>query len=254
VVRELQDRVKPRHWQVALKRRMYRTADRVAAETGADVLVTGDSLGQVSSQTLGNLPAIDAAAERPLLRPLCGLDKAEIIAEAKRIGTAPLSERVQETCTLAGHKPAVTSSPGKLDRIEADLDDRQLDRLVAERRVLDVTSLGPEDLRRPYLFTDRIPDDARVIDCQPAHMYRAWHVPGAEHWEVRALAENFRRLPRGETYVLYCTFGTQTPALAEVMQQAGYDAYAFADGLSRVQQAVDGRAAADVRAPQDAAE
>ena len=72
-------------------------------------------------------------------------------------------------------------------------------------------------------------------------MYNAWHAPGAEHWDADRLARLYKRLPREETYVLYCTFGTQTPVLAELMQQAGFDAYAFRGGLSRVQQHIDRR-------------
>ena len=94
---ELRARVKPGKWQVVLKRQMYRAACRVAEETGAEALITGESMGQVSSQTLGNLQAIECVADRPVLRPLIGWDKTEIIAEAQRIGTAPLSERVRET-------------------------------------------------------------------------------------------------------------------------------------------------------------
>ena len=74
-VGELQKRVTPRYWQVVLKRLMYRAAERVAGEIGADAVVTGESLGQVSSQTLRNLRAIEAVATLPVLRPLVGFDK-----------------------------------------------------------------------------------------------------------------------------------------------------------------------------------
>ena len=106
-VRDLQSRVTPRYWQVVLKRLMYRAAEQVGSEVGADALVTGEALGQVSSQTLRNLRAIEAAVTLPVLRPLVGFDKEEIIRIAKRIGTAALSARVREYCAIlegqAGH-------------------------------------------------------------------------------------------------------------------------------------------------------
>ncbi len=69
------------------KRRMYRLAAALAAEVGALGIVTGESLGQVASQTLDNLAVLDPAVDVPVYRPLIGLDKEEIIAIARRIGT-----------------------------------------------------------------------------------------------------------------------------------------------------------------------
>ena len=67
-----------RFYFVLTKRLMVRLADALADREGADVLITGENLGQVSSQTLPNLRAIDAVARHPVLRPLIGLDKQEI--------------------------------------------------------------------------------------------------------------------------------------------------------------------------------
>jgi thiamine biosynthesis protein ThiI len=239
-VRQIREHVRSDHWQLVLKRVMYRAARRVARETGAECLVTGEMLGQVSSQTLTNLAAIDTGETPPVLRPLAGMDKDEIMAEATRIGTAPLSERVRELCHLDA-RPVVKTTRARLDRQTARLDLDALDAAVDDRRVIDLNAVGAAEMREPYLFTDTIPADARVIDCQPPHMYNAWHAPGAEHWDADRLAQLYKRLPRDETYVLYCTFGTQTPVLAELMQQAGFDAYAFRGGLSRVQQHVERR-------------
>jgi thiamine biosynthesis protein ThiI len=222
------------HWQLVLKRQMYAAAEAVAAETGAQVLVTGEALGQVSSQTLSNLAAIETGTTPPVLRPLVGMDKPDILAEAARIGTAPLSARVREFCALDA-KPVVRTTRARVDRQAARLDPEALSRAVAARRVLDLNRIGAGEMREPYLFTDIIPRDATVIDCQPPHMFKAWHAPGAEHWDPDRLVRLYKRLPRERSYVLYCTFGTQTPVLAEVMQQAGFDAYAFRGGLSRVQ-------------------
>ena len=72
---------------------MLRVATRVAEEVGAVAIVTGDSLAQVSSQTLQNLFVIDKVSQMPILRPLIGLNKEEIIAIAKKIGTFEISSR-----------------------------------------------------------------------------------------------------------------------------------------------------------------
>lgn len=101
-VRErLIDEVDPRYRQVRLKELMLTGADRIAAQEGLAALVTGEALGQVSTQTLGNLALIDRAAERPVLRPLAGDDKDDIVEQARRIGTFDLSARSREVCDLS---------------------------------------------------------------------------------------------------------------------------------------------------------
>jgi thiamine biosynthesis protein ThiI len=79
VVDELKREVRPALLQVALKRRMYRVANRIAGARKADAIVTGEAVGQVSSQTLANLRAIDAVSRRPVLRPLVGMDKEDCL-------------------------------------------------------------------------------------------------------------------------------------------------------------------------------
>lgn len=119
---------------LAQRRLMMRVASRLGEQIGAQALVTGDSLGQVSSQTLANLVAVEAAAELPLLRPLLGWDKTEIIGEAERIGTAEISVLPDEDCCtlfaspLAETKADVTA----LDRIDHRLElDPIVDDLIA---------------------------------------------------------------------------------------------------------------------------
>lgn len=83
------------------RRLMFSVANRLAAVQGARALVTGESLGQVASQTLENIQVIDAVAEYPVLRPLIGSDKQEIITEAQRLGTYEISiQNHQDCCTL----------------------------------------------------------------------------------------------------------------------------------------------------------
>ena len=68
------------------RRLMVRIAERIARSEGAKALVTGDSLGQVASQTLANIACVDDAASMPVLRPLIGDDKQEIVTQAQRSG------------------------------------------------------------------------------------------------------------------------------------------------------------------------
>ena len=83
---------------VIYRRMMLRIAERIARDTRARALVTGEVIGQVASQTLENLTVIAAAAGMPILRPLIGMDKEEIIAEAQRLGTYEISIIPDQDC------------------------------------------------------------------------------------------------------------------------------------------------------------
>jgi tRNA uracil 4-sulfurtransferase len=115
----------PSSLRVLLYRRlMVRVAEGLAARDGALAVVTGESLGQVASQTLENMAAVGAVATLPLLRPLVGTDKVEIIDEARRVGTYDVSASAhQDCCTLFEPRdPATHASAAELDEAEAAYD------------------------------------------------------------------------------------------------------------------------------------
>lgn len=113
---------------IAQRRLMLKTAEEVAHRVHAGALITGDSLGQVSSQTLQNITAQDHAVQMPILRPLIGMDKSEIIAEARRIGTLEISELPDEDCCtlLAPRRPETRAKIEDLKQIERRLDAEDL--------------------------------------------------------------------------------------------------------------------------------
>ncbi len=119
---------------VAQRRLMLKTGAAMARKVRAAALVTGDSLGQVSSQTLTNITALDDAVELPILRPLIGLDKTEIISEARRIDTLALSELPdQDCCSLLTPRQVETRARIEdLRRIEARLDADDLAQELAD--------------------------------------------------------------------------------------------------------------------------
>jgi len=109
---------------ILYRRMMMRIAERLAEADGAKALVTGDSLGQVASQTLENLAAVGAVATVPLLRPLIGLDKTEIIEASQQLGLFETSSApCQEACVLFEPKrPATKARIVDCERAEAALD------------------------------------------------------------------------------------------------------------------------------------
>jgi len=121
--------------QVLSQRRlMVRVATALGERLGADALVTGDSLGQVASQTLPNLAVVEEAAGLPLLRPLIDRDKAEIVEMARELGTYDISILPDEDCCqLFSSKLAATRGhPDDLKRIERTADIEELVEQLAE--------------------------------------------------------------------------------------------------------------------------
>ncbi|MET7638441.1 tRNA uracil 4-sulfurtransferase ThiI [Streptomyces sp. NPDC005438] len=124
---------------VGQRRLMVRTASELARRLGAEALVTGDSLGQVASQTLSNLATVEDAATLPMLRPLIGFEKQEIINEAERIGTAEVSVLRDEDCCqlLAPRSAAVRSRLTEVRKLERRLEVEELvDELLEGVRTL----------------------------------------------------------------------------------------------------------------------
>jgi len=123
IQREVVLSVPPRARVVVYRRLMVRIAEALARQTGAHALVTGESLGQVASQTLQNLARIDEAATLVILRPLIGMDKHEITAQAQALGTFEISvEPDQDCCTLFVPKhPATRMAPEEVQGLEERL-------------------------------------------------------------------------------------------------------------------------------------
>ena len=108
---------------VIYRRLMMRIAERIAGLNRAQALVTGEVVGQVASQTLENMANIDTVVSLPVLRPLVGMDKEEIMAEAQRLGTFPISIIPdQDCCTLfTPRHPATKAKRYEVERAEAGL-------------------------------------------------------------------------------------------------------------------------------------
>ena len=154
--------MEPRLRQVVLKRAMYRAGTLLAEELGADALVTGESLGQVSTQTLRNLAVAEEAAGVPLIRPLIGMDKEEIIARARRIGTHDASERVREHCHISTGRVETAARLRDVVTAEHRVDEAFVAGAVRDRRTVGVRSWRPGP--PPAHVAAEVPEGAVVVD------------------------------------------------------------------------------------------
>jgi len=114
---------------VFCKRMMVRYAEKIAKNEEADAIVMGDSLGQVASQTLQNLRVIDLAVKMPILRPLIGLDKEDVVKIARKIGTYELSILPFGGCVAVPNRPATRA---KLENVLREEKKLNIEKIVKE--------------------------------------------------------------------------------------------------------------------------
>ncbi len=129
----LYNNVPPEKITIFLKRAMIKSAEKIALENGSLALVTGDSIGQVASQTMQAINAINSAAEElTVLRPLCGFDKQEIVDLAKKIDTFEISIRPYEDCCTVFVPKHPETKPKKsiIEKIERNL--TELENLIVK--------------------------------------------------------------------------------------------------------------------------
>jgi thiamine biosynthesis protein ThiI len=136
--------VESRMRQVTLKVMMADAASQIAEIEGISALVTGDALGQVSSQTLPHLVAVSKASGTPILRPLLGLPKQTIIDIARDVGTAELSARAQEVCDLSEGNPVATAATqATVDSTIEAMPDHVLTDVIATAKVFKLRDWAP---------------------------------------------------------------------------------------------------------------
>ncbi len=238
VVREILDKVENSQMGVVLKRMMLRAADRIALEVGAEALVTGESVAQVSSQTLTNLAVIDDVSENLVLRPLATMDKQQIIDLARVIGTEEFSRHIPEYCAVISDKPTTKARPGRIEREESGFDFAVLDAAVADASTQLITEIafdedsgtdeiavtseaGPEDIVIDIRHeTDRgaTPPALRTIAES-----QLLHIP------FYRLRGDFEGLDRDASYLLYCERGMISRLHAAHLKDAGFDNVAVLD-------------------------
>lgn len=234
VIEEIKKISDPGYRQILLKREMYRVAERVQKKTSAMGIVTGESLGQVSSQSLQNLRTIDHSVNSLILRPLIGMDKMDIIDIAYKIGTGILSAKVVELCGITKGKAVRKSQPKKVVELEAEISREPTLQSLENLKEIKLAEVSGKELQSEYLYVDRIEQGYEVIDCRPHYEYKSWHYPNSINIDLPELLKKYKKLDKNKKYVLYCAFGSQTPVLAEIMQQSGFQAYAFQGGIRKV--------------------
>ncbi|MCF2857364.1 tRNA 4-thiouridine(8) synthase ThiI [Pseudoalteromonas sp. SMS1] len=228
VVAEILENVENSQMGVVLKRMMMRAGSSVAQKLGIQALVTGESIGQVSSQTLANLSVIDRVTETLILRPLIQHDKEEIIRIARDIGTCEMAEAMPEYCGVISKKPTVKAVLEKIEAEEAKFDFDVLETVVNNATIKDIRDIeeeAKEEVKEAENVSD-LPDNAVVVDIRSPEEEDAepLELDGVEviHLPFFRLATKFGDLPQDKDYYLYCNKGVMSQLQALILHENGY--------------------------------
>ncbi|HEY9035958.1 MAG TPA: tRNA uracil 4-sulfurtransferase ThiI [Pseudomonadales bacterium] len=227
VVAEILERVNDSQMGVVLKRCMLRAAERIALELEVPALVTGESVAQVSSQTLTNLAVIDRVTPMLVLRPLIAMDKGDIIDIARRIGTEPFSRHMPEYCGVISKGPTTCAKLPRIEREEASMDAGVLEAAIAARRMVSIDALA-DDLKTPVAIPETaiIHQGDRVLDIRhPAECDVRPSGVADEQYLAIPFYELHRRvdeLDRTQRYWLYCERGVMSRLHAGHLQEQGF--------------------------------
>jgi thiamine biosynthesis protein ThiI len=228
IVADILENVNNSQMGVVLKRMMLRAASKVADKLAINALVTGESLGQVSSQTLTNLSIIDKATDKLILRPLICMDKMEIIDQAKHIGTEDFAKIMPEYCGVISRKPTVKAQLEKIEFEESKLDFSIIERVVDEARMRDIRSIGQEAEQEAKYVTnvEVLPPDSVVLDIRSAEEQEQAPLlltdVTVKHIPFFKLASEFPLLSQDKAYFLYCDRGVMSQLQALLLHEHGY--------------------------------
>lgn len=227
VVQEILEKVDNAYMGVTLKRMMLRAAEKVAESLEIPALLTGESVAQVSSQTLVNLNVIDRAVDMVVLRPLATMDKGDIIDISRKIGTETFAAQMPEYCGVISVNPTTKAKLSRVIQEEAKFDMAVLERAIAERRAQNIDEIVDEldadlsvpvvsDIERGHIVIDiRHPDEeeARPLQLDGITVFK---IP------FYGLNNKFPTLDQAGQYFLYCQKGVMSQLHAANLKDAGY--------------------------------
>ncbi|MUK63828.1 tRNA uracil 4-sulfurtransferase ThiI [Aliivibrio fischeri] len=228
VVAEILEKVDDGQMGVILKRMFMRAGGMVAEKFGIEGLVTGEALGQVSSQTLTNLRHIDNVTDSLILRPLINWDKEDIIDLAREIGTEDFAKTMPEYCGVISKKPTVKAVKEKLEKEEAKFDFSVLEQAVYNARVMDIRDIEKESQEQaPEVeMVSELGSDVVVLDIRSAEEEdeKPLELDGVEvtHIPFFKLATKFGDLDQSKEYLLYCERGVMSRLQALLLIENGY--------------------------------
>jgi len=227
VVSEILQHVDNSYMGVVLKRMMLRAASAVAESAKLPALVTGESVAQVSSQTLPNLSVIDRVTDTLVLRPLVTMDKGEIIDISRTIGTETFAASMPEYCGVISVKPTTRARLDKVEHVESKFDFAVLQQAIADQVAVDVRELAETiDEGVSAEVVEMLPAGAAVVDIRhpDEQELKPLLIDDTEVLNIPfyTLNKALAQLEAGRQYYLYCDKGIMSQLHASHLVDDGH--------------------------------
>lgn len=227
VVSEILTTIHHSQMGVVLKRMMLRIASRVAEEMQIQALVTGESVAQVSSQTLANLSVIDSVTDTLVLRPLVTMDKGDIINLSRQIGVEEFAANMPEYCGVISQKPTTRATLARVEKEEANFDWEKLEQAFHQRRSLPISAVAQsaDDVPEVTIASEPV-KGAVIIDIR--HPNEEENCPlsvpagGIKRIPFYQLNSQFPQLEADVQYLLYCDKGVMSRLHAAHLKDSGF--------------------------------
>ena len=211
---------------VTLKRLMLMAAEKVADEMGIDALVTGESVAQVSSQTLRNLAVIDQATTKLVLRPLAMMNKPDIMDIANDIGTRHFAESMPEYCGVISKNPVINGSFKRMEKEAARFDYAVLDAAIDQAISIPVhTIIDDVNAAESVEVLSEVAPEMVVIDIRREEEVASspLALEGVETIPFYELNQSFKALDQEREYLLFCEKGVMSQLHAQYLRDAGFE-------------------------------
>lgn len=228
VVGEILEKVDNSQMGVVLKRMMLRAASTVAEKMHIEALVTGESVAQVSSQTLRNLSVIDKVTETLVLRPLAMMEKQDIVDSARAIGTEEFSAVIPEYCGVISVKPTTKARMHKIEKQESRFDFSVLDAAVESSVFLSIDKIDLEEEKSDQEVRIVSSPEAGEVILDIRHPDEEEHQPlqiegcPVEKVPFYKLNSAFPELSPKTHYLLYCSKGLMSKLHASYLMEEGH--------------------------------
>ncbi len=206
---------------VTLKRLMLKASEKVADERGIDALLTGESVAQVSSQTLRNLALIDQATNKLVLRPLSTMNKPAIMTIADDIGTRRFAETMPEYCGVISKNPVIHGSYDRMEKESKKFDYAVLDKAVVDAVTINVDEVVNDikEIGEIEIINDISSGKYVVVDIRQS---KDCIETSCETLKIpfHQLKTEFKKLPQDKEYLFYCEKGILSQLHAQYLRDA----------------------------------
>ena len=221
LITEIVNNPSQKYANLIFKELLYRYAEALSGKYDYDAIVTGESIGQVSSQIPKNLKSLSMDIRMPIFRPLIGFDKEETISYSRSRGLY-MEESIGEFCSLFSKNPGINTDYKDLKK--------ELEKFPVENNLHEITVIKMDHIDS-YIKSihgsrmDAVPENSIIIDLRLPSEYEKWHIPGSTNMDLKLLNSLIKSGDKSKVYFFYCKKGLNSAYASSIMISNGFKSF-----------------------------